>query len=57
MMLQITGIGKNSQDGKPRLLPEIAAMLTRDGWKYRVEMGSLFVFSPKRANVKTLPIR
>ncbi|RPA84133.1 hypothetical protein BJ508DRAFT_41715 [Ascobolus immersus RN42] len=53
----ITGMGKNSQDGKPRLLPEIALMLAKEGWRYRIEMGSVFVYSPKKTNVKTLPIR
>lgn len=39
----VTGMGKHSKDGNPRLFPAVSKMLVRENWKIRVEPGQLVV--------------
>lgn len=45
----ITGMGNNSDGGRPVLLPEVSKMLTRENWSFRVEGGTITVWGAKGA--------
>ncbi|CUS11727.1 unnamed protein product [Tuber aestivum] len=43
----VTGCGRHSKDGKPRLLPAVSKMLIREGWDIQVQGGQVLVWGAK----------
>ncbi|PWW75544.1 hypothetical protein C7212DRAFT_280884 [Tuber magnatum] len=43
----VTGCGRHSKDGKPRLLPAVSKMLIREGWDIQVQGGQVLVWGVK----------
>jgi len=43
----VTGSGRHSKDGKPRLLPAVSKMLIREGWDIQVQGGQILVWGVK----------
>lgn len=44
----VTGYGKHSTDGKPRLLPAVSKMLIREGWDIQVQGGQILVWGVRK---------
>ena len=44
----VTGIGRHSKDGAPRIGPAVSRMLVREGWKVQVDHGELIVYGKAR---------
>ncbi|PUU80321.1 hypothetical protein B9Z19DRAFT_1063570 [Tuber borchii] len=43
----VTGSGRHSKDGQPRLLPAVSKMLIREGWDIQVQGGQILVWGVK----------
>jgi hypothetical protein len=44
----VTGIGRHSKDGAPRIGPAVSRMLVREGWKVEVGQGKTIVYGKAR---------
>lgn len=44
----VTGIGRHSKDGAPRIGPAVSRMLIREGWKVEVGQGETIVYGKAR---------
>lgn len=44
----VTGIGRHSKDGAPRIGPAVSRMLVREGWKVEVGQGEIIVYGKAR---------
>jgi hypothetical protein len=44
----VTGIGRHSKDGAPRIGPAVSRMLVREGWKVEVGQGETIVYGKAR---------
>jgi hypothetical protein len=44
----VTGVGRHSKDGAPRIGPAVSRMLVREGWKVEIGQGEAIVYSKAR---------
>jgi hypothetical protein len=44
----VTGIGRHSKDGAPRIGPAVSRMLVREGWKVEIGQGEAIVYGKAR---------
>lgn len=44
----VTGVGRHSKDGAPRIGPAVSRMLVREGWKVEIGHGEIIVYGKAR---------